>query len=117
MSTAGDVGKVKRNIFSAYEKKRIKLYALSLDYAGRVINDFRQLQTDAEFFWENQTDEAMKTMFTKAYQDKNEVGFFMSHMKIYGIYLELANDRQNEAIRPIILKWAPKFYKAARLII
>jgi len=117
MGTAEDTAKVKRNILSQYDRKRIKLYALSLDYAGRVINDFRQLQENAEFFWNNQTDEAMKTMFTRAFQDDNEVGFFMAHTKIYGIYLELANDRQNEAIRPIILKWAPKFFKAARKIV
>lgn len=117
MGTAEDVNRVKKNILTAYERKRVLLFALSLDYAGRVINDFRQLQENAEFFWENQTDQALKTMFTKAYQDDDEIGFFMSHMKIYGIYLELANDRQNEAIRPMIAKWAPRFFKAARAIV
>ncbi len=120
MGTAENVKKVQKNISNAYEKKRIKLYALSLDYAGRVINDFRAQQPDGQFnrgFWTNQTTNARRTMFTKAYNNKNEVGFFMSHMMRYGIYLELANDRQNEAIRPIINKWAPKYFKAAREII
>lgn len=117
MGTAEDVNKVKRNIASNYDRKRAALFALSLFYAGKIINDFRQIQEGSEMYWNNQTGLAMSTMFADAFQDDDEVGFFLSHFQRYGIYLELANDRQNEAIRPLILKWAPQFFKDAREIV
>lgn len=117
MGTAGDVNKVQKNISNAYEKKRAALFALSLFYAGKIINDFRQIQEGAELYWNNQTGLAAATMFSEAFQDDNIIGFFLSHFQRYGIYLELANDRQNEAIRPLIQKWAPLFFKDARAIV
>lgn len=117
MGTAQDVIKVAKNIVDAYNRKRVALYVLSLDYAGRIINDFRQIQEGAELYWENQSGDAARTMFSDAFLNDKEVGFFMSHMQQYGIYLELANDRQNEAIRPLIQKWAPRFFKDAKEII
>jgi len=117
MGTAQDVNKVKKNIASSYHRKRAALFVLSLDFAGRIINDFRQIQEGSELYWNNQTGDAAKTMFSEAFQNDNEIGFFLSHYERYGIYLELANDRQNEAIRPLILKWAPRFYKAAKEIV
>ena len=117
MGTAADVNKVKKNIASQYNRKRAALFALSLFYAGKIINDFRQIQEGSELYWNNQSGDAARTMFSNAFLDDDEVGFFMSHFQRYGIYLELANDRQNEAIRPLILKWAPQFFKDAREIV
>ena len=117
MGTAGDVNKVKRNIASKFERNKAALFILSLDYAGRIINDFRQIQEGSELYWNKQTGLAQATMFSDAFQTDDEVGFFLSHFQRYGIYLELANDRQNEAIRPLILKWAPRYFKAARAIV
>ena len=53
-------------------------------------------------------------MFAKAFQDANSIGFFLSHGKSYGVYLELANDRKFEVIRPIIQSLAPEFIKAIK---
>jgi len=39
------------------------------------------------------------------------VGFFLAHTQQYGVYLELANNRQNEAIRPVINEMLPLFQK------
>jgi hypothetical protein len=50
-------------------------------------------------------------MFSNAFIDGNDVGWFLSHGVQYGVYLELANDRQNEAIRPIIRELLPQFKK------
>jgi hypothetical protein len=119
MSTAGDVNKVKRNISNRFELRKVKLYALSLDYAGRIINDFRSLQPGGQLetgVWTNQTTNARNTMFSRAFKHDSEVGFFLSHFEHYGIYLELANDRKYEVIRPLIKKYARPFYKAARAI-
>ena len=118
------------NIKKIIEQRKVKLYALSLSYAGKAINIFRQRQAGGNSkndfrqsqvgsngaFWANQTDQALKKMFSNAFIDGNEIGFFMSHGVEYGVYLELANDRQNESIRPIMLELAPEFFKAVKEI-
>ena len=98
-----------------YGIRAVKLHALSLSYAGKAINMFRSFQS-GNVFWENQTDDALKRMFSKAFITNHEVGWFLSHGVEYGIYLELANDRQNEAIKPIIEILAPQFFRDARNI-
>ncbi len=108
--------KVVKNIKNAYEVKRIKLIALATEYAGRAINIFRQKQS-ADGVWTNRTSQALKKMFAKPFVDKQEIGFFLSHGVEYGIYLEVANDRRFEVIRPIMLDLAPKFIADARKII
>jgi hypothetical protein len=47
-------------------------------------------------------------MFTRAFKDRDVIGFLMAHGVPYGPHLELANNRRNEAIRPIMAKWGPK---------
>ena len=113
MSTEQDINKVIQQTRKIYGIKAVKLYALSLSYAGKAINMFRSFQS-GNVFWDNQTDDAMKRMFSKAFIDQSEVGWFLSHGVEYGIYLELANDRQNEAIKPIIEILAPQFFRDAK---
>ena len=50
-------------------------------------------------------------MFARAFKDQEEIGWFLSHGQDYGVYLELANDRKSEAIRPIIIELLPKFLR------
>ena len=76
---------------------------------------FRASQ-DGNQYWINRTDQAKDSMFSNAFVEDETIGWFLSHGKIYGIYLELANDRQNEAIRPIIQELAQKFFEDARKI-
>jgi hypothetical protein len=97
--------------------KRAKIFALSLDYAGRAINEFRAAQSN-ELFWRNRTNDAFNRMFSDAFViEENVVGWFLSHGVEYGVYLELANDRQNEAIRPIVALLARSYFDDAREII
>ena len=110
-----NTAQVADNIANIYELKKVKLYALSVSYAARAVNMFKSFQ-DGNVFWDNQTDDALKRMFAKAFIDGNEIGFFLSHGVEYGIYLELANDRQNEAIKPIIEILAPQFFREARAL-
>ena len=91
----------------------MRLFALSLSYAGKAINQFRAFQ-DGNVFWDNQTNQAQNRMFSNAFIEKDVVGWFLSHDVEYGVYLELANDRQNEAIKPIIEILAPQFFADAR---
>lgn len=108
---------VVNNIVKIYEIRKVKLFALSLEFAGRAINIFRQRQGSAQlekYIWTNQTVQAQKKMFSNAFIDGDEIGFFLSHGVEYGVYLELANDRKFEIIRPIMLELAPQFFKEAR---
>lgn len=93
-----------------YGERSVKLFALSLSYAGKAINLFRQRQSGDQY-WSNQTRQALDRMFSNAFIDGDSIGWFLSHGVEYGVYLELANDRQNEAIRPIIQELAPQFFK------
>lgn len=111
MSTG--IEEVKRNISKIYEQRRVKLFALSLSYAGRAINMFRQRQS-GDGYWNNQTFQAANRMFSNAFFDADKIGWFLSHGVQYGVYLELANDRQNEAIAPIIRELAPRFFEDAK---
>lgn len=112
MSIQEDTNKVTGNIRKIYGQRAVKLFALSLSYAGQAINIFRQEQSE-QTFWKNQTGQASSRMFSNAFIEGSTVGWFLSHGVEYGVYLELANDRQNEAIRPIIRALAPKFFKDA----
>ncbi len=53
-------------------------------------------------------------MFTKAFIDGDEIGFLLAHGVDYGVYLELANDRAYEVIRPVITELAPDFTRTRR---
>ena len=106
------ISQVKKNIALIYEQRKVKLYALSLDYAGRAINKAR-----ADKKWTDQTGQAVDKMFAQAFIDGDEIGFFLAHGVFYGVYLELANDRKYEIIRPVIAELAPQFFKDAREII
>ena len=105
---ATNVAEVSRNIENLYDKRRVAVYALCLNYAARVLRYFRQEQKQ-EWYWDNQTNIAMNTVFSKAFKDDNTLGFFLAHTQQYGIKLELGNNRRHEALRPIINKYLPKF--------
>lgn len=104
-----------RNISSIYERRRVALYALSLETAARALNEFRALQAQ-NFFWTNQTGEAMRRVFTRAFRRDDAIGWIMAHGVEYGVYLELANDGRHQAIRVIVRKYADQFFREARRI-
>ena len=92
---------VVRNINAIYDRKRARFTQLCLEYAARAENLFNTAQDD-NFFWNNQTFQAQGSVFGGVIDEKDFVGFFLAHGKDYGVYLELADDRKNEALRPII---------------
>ena len=108
-----DVRKVKQNIISIYDRRKAAIYALALRYAAMAINEFRERQ-GADEFWNNQSTQALKRMFTKGFIDGDAVGFLMAHGVEYGPYLELANNAQNQSILPIMSKYAPLFIEAVK---
>lgn len=117
MSAAEDAKKVARNIELIYSQKVIPaVYGLAQQYAALALSDFRSKQGFGQGntgeYWTNRTEDAVKRVFTSAFLTQKEVGFFIAHAVEYGIYLELANDRKHEALRPTINKWGPLFLAA-----
>jgi len=104
------VESVKKNIGFIFERRKAAIYALSLRYAALAINYFRAEQSGGRF-WNNETKTAKDTMFTNAFIEDDVIGWFMAHDVEYGPYLELANNRQNEAIAPVIKRFAGRFFR------
>jgi len=101
-----------------YQRKRAALYAICLAYAAQALSEFRARQPSGSGvvgeFWTNQTSVAADSVFSDGFVDKDDVGWFLAHGVEYGVYLELANDRQHEALRPIVEGMFPKFMDAVR---
>lgn len=113
MSVQDDVKKVVKNINNIYKRREAAVFAISLNYSAIALNYFRQVQS-ADGFWTNRTRQALDRMFSNAFIESNSVGWFMAHGIDYGVYLELANDRKNEAIRPTIQRFAGRFLNAVK---
>jgi len=101
---------VLKNINTIYDRKKVATYALCLEYAALALNYFRQAQS-VNKFWINRTGQAKDLMFTDAKMTTTYISWLMAHGIKYGVYLELANDGQNEAIRPVIMHFLPQFKK------
>ena len=101
MGLDNDIDKVKQNIEDAFDRKVAAGFALFEDEAIRTIREFNDLQAGEEF-WKNSTFQAKDRMFTEAFKREDAIGFFMAHGVQYGVYLELANNRKHQAIRPMI---------------
>jgi hypothetical protein len=101
MGLDNDIEKVNQNIADAFERKIAAGFALFEDEAIRTIQEFNDLQAGGEF-WENRTFQAKDRMFTEAFKSDEAIGFIMAHGVQYGVYLELANNRKHQAIRPMI---------------
>lgn len=96
------------NIAGIFDRKIATLYAYGQQLAEEAVQEMQTRQAGNEF-WNNQTLQAMQRLFGEAFQDADSVGFFIAHAVEYGIYLELANDRQNAILVPTITKYALKY--------
>lgn len=87
---------------------------------GQTLQAFHERQPSGQGlegeYWNNQTSEAANAVFGETYRTKTEIGFFIAHGVKYGIYLELANNRRNEALRPLIEEYGVKFIESAKRI-
>ena len=92
-------------INAIFERKKAALFAESKRLAEAALQEMQTEQAGNEF-WDNQTKQALLRLFSDAFQDNDSVGFFLAHGVEYGIYLELANDRQNAILVPKIEKYA-----------
>jgi len=108
MSVQDDSRRVSRKITTIYQRRKQAVYALCLSYAGRALNYFRQNQ-QSNAYWTNRTHDAESRVFSDAQIEGDIISWFIAHAIDYGVYLELANDRQNEALRPTIVHFFDDF--------
>ena len=116
MSIYDDVNKVTRNIEQIFQRRKVALYALSLDYAARALQDFRSKQAQ-DTYWINRTFTAVDSVFSDAFFDGNTVGWLIAHGVQYGVYLELANDGKHQALRPTLNQFTKPFLDAAKKLV
>lgn len=116
MSFGDDVERVKKSIGDIFERRRVAVYALCLAYAGYALRNFQARQPatvgSRGRYWVNRTGQAAARMFTRAGKSGSVLWWRMSHGVPYGIYLERANNRRNQAIMPTVEKFATLFYAA-----
>lgn len=111
---------MKIDLQSIYNRKAAAIYAISLKYSALAWNYFMSLQParpgEKGAYWDNQTAQAAARVFADAFIDKESIGFFLSHAVDYGIYLELANNRKHESLRPIIQRYAGRFLNEVKAL-
>lgn len=109
------LSKVKKNTEEAFLRKKAAAFALAQSASVQAISLFRKEQAK-ERFWENQTFQAFNRVFSNAFIDADGLGFFIAHGVDYGVYLELANNRRNNALRPIAKLQGIKFLRALKAV-
>jgi hypothetical protein len=111
---------VSKNLDAIFANKRKSVMALCLAFAGQILAEFRVRQPLGQGvvgqYWTNRLNIAAPAVFSDAFIDGDDLGFFIAHMEDYGVYLELANDRKHEALRPLIEEFYPKFKAALEYI-
>lgn len=115
MAENSDVQKVIKNTTEILKRRIVATEILCLYYAGLALKNFRTDQ-DENSFWTDRTRTAHNTVFSNAIKEPDEFGFFLAHAVEYGIYLELANDRKHEALRPTVENLFPAFQKDLKRI-
>ena len=91
------------------KRKKAAVYALCDYYAALALQLFRRNQAHNSY-WTNRTNLAMDTVFARPFQDGEYImGWFMAHTQQYGISLELGHDRKYESLRPIMMRYLPRF--------
>ena len=112
--------KVKKKVKSIYDVRRAQIYGVSLQYAAMALNYFQSQQPARPAgkgkFWHNQTAQAAARVFAEAHRQADTIYWFMAHGVYYGVYLELANDRAHESIRPIVQRYAGRFIRDVKAL-
>jgi hypothetical protein len=118
--TAESIDQVVVNINKIfYSKKYNAALALCKKYAELAKKNLRDSQGLAQGegqFWTNQTTMAVRSAFGYTITDLDCVGWGLAHGMEYGEYLELANNRKHEAIRPTVQVLVPWFLDDLRKI-
>lgn len=112
---AEGVQEVKKNIQEIVDKRIVASLAVCEWYTGYAITLFRKFQS-MNAFWTNRTGTAYARVFADILSTTDEIGWFIAHAVEYGVYLELANDRKHEALRPIVNDLYAEFMRDIKAI-
>jgi hypothetical protein len=119
MSAIDDVAIISQKLQGHYGPRlKASLEALALAHLGAMLAHFHSVQPGQQGktgrFWTNQTGQTAARVFGEVFTDDKSVGFFMAHGVEWGIYLEKANNRQNESLRPMIEIYGNSYIIAVR---
>ena len=109
------IAEIKANVRREYNFKVEKLNQLCLAYAGYFLQRFRQKQAQ-DVFWNNQTGTAYASVSSGVERIQGELVAYLMSQVDYGLYLELANNRKHEALRPTVMAFYSRFFKDAEKI-
>ena len=120
MSAVTDSRTVTTKLRGVMVGREAAILALARAHLGEALRIFRSNQGLEQgavgVYWTNRTSEAARAVFGETYQTKTEIGWFLAHGVKYGIYLELANNRQNEMLRPTVEYFGNKFIASVQRI-
>lgn len=106
---------VKRNIALIYNRRKSAVYAICLKWGAIALQYFQNQQRPSPgekgAYWTNRTAYAAATVFYYVILADDFIALRIAHLAQYGIYLELANDRKHESIRPLIQRYAGRLLK------
>lgn len=104
---------IKNVNYLLFDKRIAIIEALNRYYASEALRVFQKYQPPVPAsqgkFWFNRTAQAALTVFSNSFKNKDEMGFFIAHNMLYGVYLTLANDRKNDGLTPVISELYPKY--------
>jgi hypothetical protein len=96
-----------------------KKYASVTEQKAQDLQNVGQLQRGSRagletgaIGWVNQTEQAIRGIRAEAFKENGFIGFRIFHTKEYGVYLELANNRKYELLRPLINLMGKQFLDA-----
>lgn len=110
VTTHEDIDKLNRTLKDLYVSKLNQMNALCKYYAGLSLQRFRQKQKQ-NAFWTNQTGSLFNNAFSDSEITREFIGFYLSLTEDYGLYVELANNRKHEAVRPTVMAFYSRFMR------
>jgi hypothetical protein len=115
--TDNGIPEVKAEITKILARRKNSLFALCRKYATEVEEYIKDTQTAGEGeWWTNQSGEAIKQITGFTMKSDDYAGWGVAHQVEYGVYLELANNRDHAVLLPTIQKYTPQFLADAKKI-
>lgn len=115
MAVVNNADAVAEDIKKIYVRRAAAVFALAGSNALQGLLRFKRAQS-RNTFWNNETSDALNRMSTRPFRRGTLIGFRMQHGVFYGVYLELANDRRHEAIRPLMGIQGKIFFKEVKAL-
>jgi hypothetical protein len=113
------IPEVNAKIAEIVARRKNSLFNLCRKYANKSEKYIKDMQTSEQGkgeWWTNQTSQAIKLITGFTMKSGDYVGWGVAHRVEYGVYLELANNREHAVLLPTIQKYTPQFLADAKKI-